>query len=66
MNMDNLNRRLPGQVKMLLPHSRLATFNPSSRPGGTPAGGRTPLCQRPSDFPSGRHRSRSSQDHKKC
>ena len=30
MNMDNLNRRLPGQVKMLLPHSRLATFDPSS------------------------------------
>ncbi len=32
MNMDNLNRRLPGPVKMLLPHSRLTTFDPSSPP----------------------------------
>ena len=32
MNMDNLNRRLPGQVKLLLPHSCLATFDPSAPP----------------------------------
>ena len=61
MNMDNLNRRLPGQVKMLLPHSRLATFDPPPAPGGKPGRpGALPLCQRPPGFPSGRRRSRSS------
>ncbi|UQT44084.1 HAMP domain-containing histidine kinase [Akkermansia muciniphila] len=60
MNMDNLNRRLPGQVKMLLPHSRLATFDPSSPPPEeTRQAGALPLPT-PPGFPSGRRRSRSS------
>ncbi len=61
MNMDNLNRRLPGQVKMLLPHSRLATFDPSSPPPRKPGRRAHSPCQRPPPgFPSGRRRSRSS------
>lgn len=68
MNMDNLNRRLPGQVKMLLPHSRLATFDPSSPPPEeTRQAGALPFANAPPDFPSGRHRSRSSSGpQKKC
>lgn len=61
MNMDNLNRRLPGQVKMLLPHSRLATFDPSSPPPEeTRQAGALPFANAPPGFPSGRRRSRSS------
>lgn len=60
MNMDNLNRRLPGQVKMLLPHSRLATFDPSSPPPEeTRQAGALPFANAPPGFPSGRRRSRS-------
>ena len=50
MNMDNLNRRLPGQVKMLLPHSRLATFDPSSPPPEeTRQAGALPFANAPGD-----------------
>ena len=66
MNMDNLNRRLPGQVKMLLPHSRLATFNPSSPPPEEPRqAGALPFANAPLIFLPGDAGAVPLQDHKK-
>ena len=66
MNMDNLNRRLPGQVKMLLPHSRLATFNPSSPPPEeTRQAGALPFANAPLIFLPGDTGAVPLQDHKK-
>ena len=66
MNMDNLNRRLPGQVKMLLPHSRLATFDPSSPPPEeTRQAGALPFANAPLIFLPGDTRAVPLQDHKK-
>ena len=66
MNMDNLNRRLPGQVKMLLPHSRLATFDPSSPPPEeTRQAGALPFANAPLIFLPGDTGAVPLQDHKK-
>ena len=66
MNMDNLNRRLPGQVKMLLPHSRLATFDPSSPPPEeTRQAGALPFANAPLVFLPGDAGAVPLQDHKK-
>lgn len=65
MNMDNLNRRLPGQVKMLLPHSRLATFNPSSPPEEPRQAGALPFANAPLIFLPGDTGAVPLQDHKK-
>ena len=66
MNMDNLNRRLPGQVKMLLPHSRLATFDPSSPPPEeTRQAGALPFANAPLIVLPGDTGAVPLQDHKK-
>lgn len=66
MNMDNLNRRLPGRVKMLLPHSRLATFDPSyPPPEETRQAGALPFANAPLVFLPGDAGAVPLQDHKK-
>lgn len=66
MNMDNLNRRLPGQVKLLLPHSRLATFDPSAPPPAEARQtGTLPFANAPLVFLPGDTGAVPLQDHKK-
>lgn len=66
MNMDSLNRRLPAQVTELLPHSRLATFDPAApAPEEARLPGTLRFANAPLVFQTGDTGAVPLQDHKK-